>query len=338
MTSRELVIHTLNQEATPRSPRDLWISPGMENTHADAIAEIGVRFPNDIVPPEIAASHGKRSQGKPHKTGVFTDAWGCGWEISAKGAAPELKLSPLAESGKLAEYHPPLELLDAARFAKVNKSCEGTNRFVLATSETRPFDRLRFLRGDRALVDLARGTKDSKAMLGMLHDFSCKEMEIWANTDVDGVVFHDDLGGDDSLLIAPEMWREIFKPLYREYCNILHAKDKFVFFRSQGNVVDILGDLIKIGVDAVHLQIQKMDVEKLAKRFRGRMTFWGEFAPTALGAPNIGQVKEGALKIRRALDYGSGGVIVQCCWTPDLSLQTIATLFEQWLTPLSMRE
>ena len=276
MTSRELVIHTLNHEATPRAPRDLWISPGMESTHADAVAEIGLRFPNDIVQPEIAPAHGKRSQGKPHKAGEFTDAWGCGWQIAAKGAEPALQLSPLAESAKTADYHPPLELLDAGRFAKVNKSCEGTHRFVLASSETRPFDRLRFLRGDTALVDLARGTKESHALLAMLHDFSCKEMEIWANTEVDGVVFRDDLGGDDSLLIAPEMWREIFKPLYRDYCKILHAKDKFVFFSSQGNIVDIFGDLIKIGVDAVHSQIQKMDVEKLAKRFRGRVTFWGE--------------------------------------------------------------
>ncbi|MCC6125761.1 MAG: hypothetical protein IT426_12415 [Pirellulales bacterium] len=338
MTSRELVIRTLNHEATPRLPRDLWISPGMESTHADAIAEIGIRFPNDIVPAEVAPPHGKRSQGKPYKAGTFTDAWGCGWEIAAKGAEPTLRHSPLAEPGKAADYHPPLELLDPARFAKVDKSCEATNRFALAKSETRPFDRLRFLRGERALVDLARGTKEIKSLLGALHDFSCREMEIWANSEVDGVAFRDDWGGDDSLLAAPEMWREMFKPLYRDYCNILHAKDKFAFFSSQGNIVDIFGDLIKIGVDAVHSQIQKLDAEKLAKKYRGRVTFWGELDFAALGAPDVSRIEQGALKIRRALDYGSGGLIVQCRWTPDVSLHAVAALFEQWLTPLSMRE
>ncbi len=338
MTSRELVINTLNHEAAPRSPRDLWISPGMESTHADAIEEIGIRFPIDIVPPEVGTPQGRRPQGKSHKAGVFTDAWGCGWQIAAKGTLPVLSFSPLAEPGNAADYHPPLELLEAGRFAKVNRSCEETNRFVLAASDTRPFDRLRYLRGESALVELARGTKEIRALLAMLHDFSCKELEIWANTEVDGVVFRDDLGGDDSLLIAPEMWREIFKPLYRDYCKILHARDKFVFFGSQGNIIDIFGDLIKIGVDAVHSQVLKMDVEKLAKRYRGRVTFWGEFDLNALGAPDACKVREGLLKIRRALDYGRGGVIVQCRWTPDISLQTIAALFEQWLTPLSMRE
>jgi hypothetical protein len=290
------------------------------------------------VQPEIAPPHGKRSQGKPHKTGAYTDAWGCGWEVAAKGASPELKISPLSESPKLGDYRAPAELLESGRYAKVNKSCEGTNRFVLAVSETRLFDRMRYIRGGHALVELARGTKDNKALLQMLHEFSCKEMSLWANTDVDGVVFQDDLGGDDSLVITPEMWREIFKPLYREYCDILHAKDKFVFFGSKGNIVDIISDLTKIGVDAVQVQFHKMDAEKIAKRFRGRTTFWGEFDLHALGAPNVARVKEGALKIRKALDYGSGGVIVQSRWTPDLPLQSVAALFEQWLVPLSMKE
>jgi uroporphyrinogen decarboxylase len=338
MTSRELVIHTLNHQATPRAPRDLWISPDLEAAQPDAVAEIGIRFPNDIAQPEVAPPHGKRSHGKPHKVGEYADAWGCGWQIAHKGAAPELTFSPLAGTAKLAEYHPPLELLDAARFARVNKSCEGTHRFVLAWSEVRPFDRLRNLRGEAALIDLARGTKENRALLAMLHEFFCKELEIWANSEVDGVMFRDDWGGDDSLLLAPEMWREIFKPLYRDYCNILHARDKFVFFRSQGNIGVVFGDLLKIGIDAVHAEFHKMDVEKLARRFRGRATFWGDIDPQLLLAPNVAQVKEGVLKMRRALDYGSGGVIVQCPWNPGVPLQTIAAVFEQWLTPLSMRE
>ena len=97
--------------------------------------------------------------------------------MAEQGAPPELKQSPLAEAEKIASYQPPMELLDRSRFAKVNKSCLATNRFVLAWSEVRPFDRLRFLRGsEAALVDLARGTKEVRDLLAMLHDFNCKEI------------------------------------------------------------------------------------------------------------------------------------------------------------------
>ena len=225
MTSRELVIRTLNHEPVNRAPRDLWIAEGMEATHGDAIAEMNLRFPGDIVQPDIAASYGKRWRGKADQAGQYTDSWGCVWQVSEPGKPAELKAAPLAEKGKIAEFRPPLELLDPARFAKVNKSCESTGRFVLARSDAQLFDRLRFLRGhDAALMDLARGTKDVRNLLKMLHEFACREMEIWADTEVDGVALHDDWGTDDSLLISLEMWREIFKPLYREYFKILHAR------------------------------------------------------------------------------------------------------------------
>ena len=168
-------------------------------------------------------------------------------------------------------------LLDRSRFAKASKMCPTTNRFVLAWSEVRPFDRLRFLRGaEAAMVDLARGTKEIRSLLAMLHDFACKELELWASTEVDGVAFRDDWGSPDGLLISPEMWRDLFRPMYRDYCKILHAHDKFVFFHSNGDISDIFGDLVKLDIDAIHSQLRLMNVERLAKRYRGRVTFWGE--------------------------------------------------------------
>jgi uroporphyrinogen decarboxylase len=337
MTSRELVIRTLNHEPTCRAPRDLWICDGMETTHADAVAEINLRFPSDIIQPDIIPTSGKRARGKLNQAGQYTDPWGCVWQISQSGSAAELKSSPLSEKGKIAEFRPPMELLDPVRFAKVNKSCENTSRFVLARAETQMFDRLRFLRGDSTLIDLARGTKDIKNLTKIVHEFACKEIEMWSKTDVDGVVLHDDWGTDDSLIISVEMWRDIFKPLYREYCKILHAGDKFVFFQSGGYILDIVGDLIKDGVDAVHLQFHLMDLEKAAKRYRGRATFWGEIASdNVLHLGNSPELREAVLHVRRSLDFGAGGVIAQCNWPPDVTLQTIAAVFEQWLVPLPM--
>jgi uroporphyrinogen decarboxylase len=338
MTPRELVIRTLNHEPVPRVPRDLWLCPGDESAQGEELAEINIRCPSDIAGPEVTPPHGKKSSGKPNKAGDYTDSWGVVWRVAQRGAPPELVFSPLSETEKITSYQPPTELLDGSRFAKVNKSCLATHRFVLAWSEVRPFDRLRQLRGsEAALVDLARGTTEIRGLLAMLHDFACKELELWAETDVDGVVLRDDWGSAEGLLIAPEMWRDIFRPLYRQYCKLLHAKDKFVFFRSDGNISDIFGDLIRVGVDAIHSQMHLMDFERLARRFRGRVTFWGEMDRRRLhdpGSPD--EFRKAVLAVRKALDYGSGGVIAQCQWDPGVRVQTIATFFEHWLTPLPM--
>lgn len=336
MTSRELVVKTLNHQRVPRVPRDLWVPPGEESSRADELGEMSLRFPGDIVHSKASPPHDKRSHGKVGKTSEYTDAWECVWQRGADGTTIPVGQPPLAETAKLASYQPPAKLLERSRFSKVNRSCRSTSRFVLVWSETRPFDRLQLLRGsEAALVDLARGTKEIRGLLAMLHDFSCREMELWAETEVDGVVFRDDWGTPEGLLIAPEMWRELFRPLYRDYCKILHAKDKFVFFHSDGNIADIFGDLIKTGIDAIHSQWHLMDFDRLAKRYRGRVTFWGEMDRQQLRNPGaIEEFRQSVLAVRKALDFGSGGVIAQCQWDPGVRIQTIAALFEQWLVPL----
>jgi uroporphyrinogen decarboxylase len=338
MTSRELVVKTLNHEPAPRVPRDLWTAATDDASRIDELTEINVRYPSDIVTAGAAPSHGKRTHGKPDKAGEHIDPWGCVWHAAPEGAAPELKYAPLAEAGKIAAYQPPAELLDHGRFAKANKVCPATNRFVLAWSDTRPFDRLRFLRGGEAAInDLARGTKETRGLLAMLHDFACKEIELWAQTEVDGVVFRDDWGATDGLLISAEMWRELFRPLYRDYCKILQARDKFVFFHSDGNIADIFGDLVKVGIDAIHCQLHLMNVDRLAKRYRGRVTFWGGMDQQRLHDPGTAEeFRQTVLEVRRALDYGSGGVIAQCPWDAGVRLQTVTAFFEQWLVPLPM--
>ena len=338
MTSRELVVKTLNHEPVPRVPRDLWIPEGDDSARAEELAEIKVRFPGDIVRVEAAPLHGKSGRGKAGKTDDYTDAWDCVWRGGQQATPAEPKRSPLSESGKIASYQPPTGLLDRSRFSRVNRRCSATDRFVLAWSDVAPFNRLRYLRGsEAALMDLARGTKETRDLVAMLHDLACKEIELWAGTDVDGVVFHDDWGTPEGLLIAPEMWRELFRPWYREYCKILHAKDKFVFFCSDGNIQDIFSDLIKAGVDAVHAQMHLMKPERLAKRYRGRLTFWGGMDGQRLHNPGtVEEYRHEVLTLRKALDFGGGGVIAQCQWDPGVPIQTVATFFELWLIPLAM--
>lgn len=343
MTSRELLIRTLNHEPVDRVPRDLWHSPGVELFRAEEVAEIELRYPQDIVQPDFEYPRGKRSKGKPYRVGRYTDAWGCTWRVTERGTVGEVEDPPLADPAKTAEYRPPFELLATdrsaqARFARANRSCAATSRFVLAWTATRPFDRLQLLRGrDAALDDLASGNQQIRSLLAMLHDFSCREMEMWAGTDVDGVALRDDWGTPEGLLLAPEIWRDLFKPLYRDYCKILHGKDKFVFFHSDGKIPEIFGELVRVGFDAIHCQLFLMDIERLAKRYRGRVTFWGEIdSLRVLPFGTTEEIRQAVRRVRKALDFGSGGVIAQCRWPLNVPLRNIAVVFEQWMMPLPM--
>ena len=222
-----------------------------------------------------------------------------------------------------------------ARFAKLAPVCETAARFTLAWSEVRPLDRLRLVHGSAAtMAGLGGESKELRAMLDRLHDLFCRELELWSKTGVDGVVFCDDLGWQDDPRLSPKIWRSICKPLYKQYCEILRRNDKFVFFSSDGHLGDFLDDLIEIGVDAVHAAWYRMDFEHLAAKHRGEVAFWGDFSGKAAEPASLPEVRDLVMRARKALDFGSGGVIAQCPWGVGMPLRTIATFFEQWMIPL----
>ncbi len=336
MISRDRVIRTLNHQPIDRAPRDLWLLPGLEAVRPDDVAEMNARFPSDMLHLETQWPVGKRCKGESQKAGRFTDAWGCTWQLGDHGAGAGLIESPLAGGLGLAAYEPPAELLDPARFSQFNPNCEGTGRFTLADSEVRPLDRLRQLRGpENAVRELCDGNRDLIALLARLHEFFRKEVELWAGTEVDGVVL-----GDDLAWVARghlKIWRSLLKPLFREYCALLHGHDKFVFFRCEGTSGEALDDLVEIGVDAVHAQWPQEEFEKHAARHRGRVTFWGGVERRKIEPPSqCSDIRDAVFRVRKALDFGAGGVISQVAWGSHIPLGSIVTFFEQWLIALSV--
>ena len=155
---------------------------------------------------------------------------------------------------------------------------------------------------------------------------------MWANTDVDGVSFMDDWGTQKTLLISPNIWREFFKPLYKDYCDILHKKGKFVFFHSDGNIEHIYPDLIEIGIDAVNSQLFCMDIEKLGELYAGKITFWGEIdRQHILPFGTVDDVRNAVTRVSKALIKGKRtGVIAQCEWGVKDPKENIEAVFETW--------
>jgi hypothetical protein len=338
MTSRDRVIRTLLHAPVDRVPRDLWVAAAVEALRADEVAEITFRYPSDMVRPEFRPPKGNRAKGSPHEVGEHMDAWGCVWQVTERGYPGRLAASPLADLGQLGEYRLPWELVEKAHLAAVNRFVAATSRFVLAATDVRPFERLQHLRGpEAARGDLAAGARPIRDLLDMLHDFFCREIELWAASDVDGVAFQDDWGPAGGLPIPVQAWRELFRPLYREYCEILHARDKFAFFHTGGEISAIFGELVEAGVDAIAADYWATDLERLAEEWRGRVTFWDGIDPQRLSpAATPDDVRAAVRRLRAAVDFGHGGVIARCDWSPQASFNHVAAFFETWLAPMPM--
>ncbi|NUN96336.1 MAG: methyltransferase [Candidatus Omnitrophica bacterium] len=330
MDSRERVRRTLEFDHPDRIPRDLWVLPWARLNHPSELAAIERDFPWDTVCPPVEYSKPPRSEGDRHAAGTSRDEWGCAFTSIQDGAIGEVK-DPLIRDWETdgAEYKFPVELLTFDR-ELVNRFCRANTLHVRAGFAAHPFERLQYLRGSGNLyLDLAARSEGFLPFLARLHAFNCELLEEWAKTEVDALSMLDDWGAQNALLISPKTWRELFKPLYREYVAIAHDHGKQMFMHSDGYIVDIYEDLIEIGVDALNSQVFCMGWEKL-ERFRGRITFWGEMdRQHLLPHATVEEIRAAVASFNRHF-YQSGGVIAQCEFGLLARPENVRAALEAW--------
>lgn len=333
LTGRQRVMRTLEFDRPDRVPRDLWLLPiaAMEHGQA-AIDAFQRRWPGDFGGPNLAnPALAALKQGDPFAVGQYHDEWGCVFENVHAGVIGEVKMPLLDDWSKLADLREPVEALNVD-LEEVNRQCAASDRFMLAGACPRPFERAQFLRGSENLyMDLAEESSQAMELLRRIHAFYCKELESWARTRVDALSFIDDWGSQRSLLIAPQQWRRIFKPMYADYARIAHDAGKKVFMHSDGFIFDIYEDLIEIGVDAINSQLFCMDIPQIARRFAGRMTFWGEMDRQRLlpfGTPE--EVRQAVALVVETLYRPEGGVIAQFEFGAGTKLPNAHAVFQAW--------
>ena len=104
----------------------------------------------------------------------------------------------------------------------------------------------------------------------LLADYVLELIRQWGELGVDAVFLTDDWGSQTALMISPDMWRSFFKPHYRRLFAEVHRWHMDVVFHSCGNVLDLVEDLIEVGIDVLDpVQPGAMDQEELVRRFRG---------------------------------------------------------------------
>jgi len=330
VTSRELVRQSLEFFAPPRIPRQLWLLPWAEDHYPEELARIRKKFPDDILNAPASYRQPLPTSGEEYSPGIYVDEWGCVFENRQKGAMGEVKEPLLRDWRDWEAVRIPRERLSLDEDS-VNDFCRAHEEFVLSRVLGRPFEQLQFIRRpDNLYLDLAAPFPEFFRLLRRMHDFYCEETELWAGTEVDGLVFMDDWGSQHSLLISPDLWRKVFKPLYRDYIDIAHRHGKYAFMHSDGQIEAILPDLIELGLDALNSQLFCMDIEELGRRFRGRLTFWGEIdRQYLLSRGTREEIREAVRRVRDAF-FSHGGVIAQCEFGPGARPENIVAVFEAW--------
>ncbi len=182
------------------------------------------------------------------------------------------------------------------------------------------WERATFMRGMEALVmDVVLNSDFVEALLRGLADYLLQTMAIlFDRFAFEGIAVSDDYGAQGGMLMSPETWRRVIKPLLAEIYGLAKSRGKTVFHHTCGHVTEIIPDMIDAGLDILHpIQPETMDIYELKRQFGTRLTFCGGLNTQQLlprGTPQ--QVRD---EVRRLKDKmgASGGYILE----PGITIQ-----------------
>lgn len=131
---------------------------------------------------------------------------------------------------------------------------------------------------------------------------------------VDIIRFGDDLGMTNGPFMAPETYRELFKPRHKQLCDYVKKNSSMhTFIHSCGSISPLMPDLIDAGIEIfnpVQTNCKNMEPEFLKKEFGDACTFWGGGVETVgildRGTPE--QIREQVLERMEILSRGGGFV------------------------------
>ena len=140
----------------------------------------------------------------------------------------------------------------------------------------------------------------------------------------------DDLGGQQNLLISPKMYRQFIKPAQKELYDLIHQKapNAFLFHHTDGNVFQIIPDLIDVGVNVlnpVQTSTPGMDAKILKKSFGDKLTFHGAIEKME---HSVEELKDEVIEKIQILGQNGGYIFASCNHMIDVPPENIVAMFE----------
>ena len=239
--------------------------------------------------------------------GYFLDRFGVRWNISANGDA--MYQGDFLSEPKASDI-PEVELITDQDIADISAIQEANSeRFVYFQFTCTLNGRLATFRGmDGYLADLALNPVFIEEAMEKLTAMHMPAIEKLLTLPIDSIVFGDDFGGQNGMLMSPGMYRQFFKPFYAQISEKIRAGGKIVGLHSCGDVTEIMGDLVDIGIQFFHpLQPECMDIAKMKQEYGRELAFRGGIGvqdAVTFGTPE--QVRRAVSDAAATLSKGGG--------------------------------
>jgi uroporphyrinogen decarboxylase len=203
--------------------------------------------------------------------------WGFVWDHLENSLTMGQPKEPVIKSWEdLASYTAP-DPFRPDRFEAMEKALAdlGPDHYYKANLVISGFTTMWFLRGfSETLADLCLDRDNLETLADVVFGFENQLLRQLKAAGFDAISLADDWGTQKSLFISPKLWREIFKPRYRQQFALAHECGLDVYFHCCGYIYDIIPDLIEIGLDILNPgQPNINNIPRMGKDFAGKICF-----------------------------------------------------------------
>lgn len=207
----------------------------------------------------------------------MVDEWGNKWRRIGDISKGEVYKGAIQDDWGLLDSYDWPDVSSTAIWADAQSKCEDYHKagYYVLGGVNWPFNVARYMRGmENFFCDLVAEKDNINRLLNGVADVVESEIKAYAEFGADGISTGEDWGTQERLLIKPDMWRDIFKPLFKRLCDVAHENGLDVWLHSCGYVKDIIEDWVEVGINVCMFdQPELHGIDYLADQFRGRMAF-----------------------------------------------------------------
>lgn len=304
MTQRARMLATLEHRQPDRIPYAIGFT---QRAHEAMIAYTGnPQFAETLQQAFVGTGCGPVNTRHEVAPDVWEDPYGVQWDKSRDkdiGVVCNRMITP--ETLEAYQFPP---LMDHSVLQQARKSLD---EFVVANLGFSLFERAWTLAGfENVLAAMVDDPDYLHRLLDRILAYNLSVIDAACTQDIDAMMFGDDWGQQNGLIMGPTLWREFIKPRIAQMYARVHSYGKYVFIHSCGKVDGVFPDLIEIGLNVFNpFQPEVIDVVEAKRLYGDALTFFGGIS-TQRTLP-YGTVQETKDETRRLLEVvgKNGGLI-----------------------------
>ena len=319
MNSKQRVHSALQRRPVDRVPVFMWYHP-QTTKRLGKILEIpagyvSLAMGDDIRQAWVSNNHAMEGIVHERDGQSHVDDWQIEWTRS--NGFNQISKYPLEDAGEenLLAYEFPFDRVDSLVDLMKPLTELKDDYFIGCDVSPCVFEMYWRLRGmEKTLTEIALAPDMTQEMLNRCTEFSIELSEkACERFDLDWLWLGDDAAGQQSMLMHPETWRQMVKPLLKQNAGVGKRHGIYVAFRSCGAIRPIIEDLIEIGVDVlnpIQCNCPGMEPLELKSQFGKDLAFMGGIDTQGV-LPNgtSSQVRRATARLLEGMTAEGGGYI-----------------------------